>query len=143
MSDWTYTAFLDRLVDGDTLDVWIVLEPKGFFPQVLPGTSNKLFDFGFSIYGPASLSFAPMMHHERVRVWGINAPEIRGEEREEGQASMRELALFFAEHADEPMTVETIKEKGKYGRYIARVNVAGIDVSTWMVENGHAQWKDY
>lgn len=140
---WTYTAYLDRLIDGDTFDVWIELRPQRVYEEVLPGQTYKVFDFGFSIYGPTDMAANPIMHHERVRLWGVNAPEIRGEEREEGKKALAALALYWAEHENEPVTVETVKEKGKYGRYVAKTRIGDVDVSTWMVENGYAQWKEY
>lgn len=139
---WNYQAHLDRLVDGDTFDVWIELRPQRIHNETLPGSTFPLYDFGFSIYGTVDMSFAPIIRHERLRLWGVNAPEIRGVEREEGRKSLQALSLFMAEHSG-PFQVETVKESGKYGRYVAKAKVGGVDLSEWMVDNGHAVWKDY
>jgi len=137
---WTYKAHLDRLVDGDTMDVWVELRPQRISENDM---LNHLYDFGFSIYGPVDFASSPIMHHQRLRLWGIDAPELRGEEREEGQEALRALAMFFSENADSELTVETVKEKGKYGRYIAKAKLGDVDISTWMVDNAHAEWRDY
>ncbi len=82
---------------------------------------------------------------EKLRLAGINAPEMRGPEKEAGKVSrdaLREKIL------GKRVRVFTNKDKkGKYGRYIATITIAdtpsgmGIvheDVNKWMVENGYA-----
>ena len=53
---------------------------------------------------------------ETVRLYGIDTPEIRGEEREEGLKSRTRLLELLA---NENITIKTYKDKtGKYGRLL-------------------------
>ena len=77
---------------------------------------------------------------ERLRLLGINAPEVRGDEREAGKEASRFLCSFIEGRS---IVIRTFKDrKGKYGRYLAVVfySQAGTDfnVNAHLVENGHA-----
>jgi micrococcal nuclease len=83
---------------------------------------------------------------EKLRLYRINAPELRGAERPEGLKSRD----FLREQIDgEKVVIQTIKDKkGKYGRYLAeiwRVSVEGeaININDLMVEKGFAVYKEY
>lgn len=73
----------------------------------------------------------------KFRLYGINTPEIRGEEREKGlvvRDIMRAMIL------DKEVTINSYKDKQeKYGRYLANIIIDGIDVNQWLVLNGHAE----
>ncbi len=77
----------------------------------------------------------------KVRLYGINAPELRGKERPEGLRSrdyLRDLIL------NKNVIIETIKDKkGKYGRYIGIIHIDGKNVNELLVENKYAVKKDY
>ena len=55
----------------------------------------------------------------KIRLYGIDTPEIRGDERPDGLVSrdrLRELIL------DKEVIIKTIKDRtGKYGRYLAEI----------------------
>jgi micrococcal nuclease len=76
---------------------------------------------------------------EKVRLSGIDAPEVRGEERPEGLKSrdaLRELTLG--------KQLRLVNEgTGKYGRTIATLYLDTINISDWMVRNGYAEYKAY
>lgn len=78
---------------------------------------------------------------EKLRLYGINAPEVRGEERPEGLVArdyLRDMLL------DRDCLIVTLKDKsGKYGRYLAKVWLGDIYVNGHLVEQGYAEWKDY
>ena len=80
---------------------------------------------------------------EKLRLAGINAPEVRGIDKEKGKLSrdfLRELIL------DKDVTIKTNKDKkGKYGRYIAEIFLDDIEISIndHLVLSGHAVHKDY
>ena len=85
-----YKAFVDSVYDGDTFTVTI--------------------DMGFDI----------KLGGQKIRVAGINAPEMRGANKAEGKVSrdyVRELIL------NKEVYLRTSKDgrKGKYGRWIADV----------------------
>lgn len=71
------------------------------------------------------------------RLYGINTPEIRGEQREQGlivRDILRSMIL------DREVIINSYKDKQeKYGRYLANIVVDGVDVNHWLVQNGHAQ----
>ena len=90
---------------------------------------------------------------ENVRLARINAPEVRGEEKEAGLVSrdaLREKIL------DKEVLIRTYKDKtGKYGRYIVEIFLpytiitetegesGMINISDWLVENKYAEYHDY
>lgn len=83
---------------------------------------------------------------EKFRLAGINAPEIRGAEREQGLISrdrLRERIL------DQEVIIITQKDKkGKYGRYIAEVHhvddhLENTFINEWLVQEGLAVEKEY
>lgn len=91
---YLYKAFVKDIYDGDTITVDIDLGLKTF------------------------------IHNEKIRLFGINAPEVRGEEKSRGLLSrdyMRALIL------NKEILLETIKdEKGKYGRYLGIIWINNI-----------------
>jgi micrococcal nuclease len=107
---YEYAAKLNRVVDGDTVDLDV--------------------DLGFTVWVRI-----------RVRLARIDAPEKRGEEREEGKASTEALTAFL----ETSMGLVLVSRKsGKYGRWIGEISAllpgGVVNVSDWMVENG---WADY
>lgn len=79
------------------------------------------------------------LHYQemKLRLYGIDTPELRGSEREEGlkvRDIVRELIL------DKEVEIHSYKDKqGKYGRYLATIIVDGININQWLVDNGHAE----
>ena len=113
---YTYRAIVTSVYDGDTCTVDI--------------------DLGLHTW----------VRNEKIRLYGINAPEIRGIERPKGLKSrdfLREQIL------GKESTIETIKDKkGKYGRYIGTIwlkNEKGkeINISDLLVKKGFAVYKEY
>jgi micrococcal nuclease len=113
---YQYKAFVTKVYDGDTITVEI--------------------DLGFktSVIG------------EKIRLNRINAPEIRGESREEGLRSrdfLRELIL------GKEILLETIKDKkGKYGRYLGEIYFQQeknkwLNINDELVNEGLAEYKEY
>lgn len=77
----------------------------------------------------------------KARLYGIDAPELRGEERPHGLASRDWLRLQVL---DKEVVIETIKDKqGKYGRWLCKIWLDGRDIIAEMVEAGLAEWRDY
>ncbi len=106
-------------------------------------TVEKIYD-GDTITVSIQLGFG-VYKTERLRLKGINAPELRGDERPFGLVSrdrLRELIL------GQEIIVKTFKDKkGKYGRYIADIyynSDHGIFcVNDWLVENKLAIYREY
>ncbi len=113
---YNYKAFVTKVYDGDTITVDI--------------------DLGLNVFAKK----------EKIRLSRINAPELRGEEREEGLKSRDYLRnLIF----NKEILVQTIKDrKGKYGRYLGEIflldeNGDKINVNDLLVEEGFAVYKKY
>lgn len=76
---------------------------------------------------------------QKVRLHGIDAPEIRGEERPEGLISRDALRGLI--NGEDIRIVN--HGRGKYGRVIGELYIDTISVSDWMVRNGYAEYRDY
>jgi len=81
---------------------------------------------------------------EKFRLFGIDAWELRGEEREKGLAGRDDLRQWVL---DKDILVQTIKNdsKGKYGRYLAVLwrHDWNSSINEVLVHKGHAEFKDY
>ena len=87
------------------------------------------------------------IHGNRIRLWGIDAPEsaqlCRGEDSEQyrcGAKAANDLDVFLARR---PVSCNPIS-LDQYGRTVAKCTVAGIDLGQWLVQNGLAlDWPHY
>lgn len=88
------------------------------------------------------LGFGVWQHNEPLRLARIDAPELRGSEREEGLIS-RDW-LFQQMPIASEIVIETFSDKkGKYGRYICNVWKDGVCLNDAMVEAGLAKYHNY
>lgn len=101
-------------------------------------TIAKVID-GDTVEATVDLGFAVSVV-ERFRLYGINAPETKGESREDGRAATEFLRTLIAKHApDSVLTIQTRKDKReKYGRYLAVLMAGGVNLNAVMVNAGHA-----
>ena len=101
---YEYNCKIRRVVDGDTVDVDI--------------------DLGFGTWRV----------DERIRLYGVDTPECRTRDDEEKAAGL--LAKKFVEnmlHVDGTYKLTT-KEKGKFGRYLGTIKIAGdLTINTALV----------
>jgi len=77
-----------------------------------------------------------------IRLFGLNAPEMRGTEKETGIKSrdrLREQIL------DKEITLKTIKDKSeKFGRYLGIIiKKDGTNINEWLISEGLAIKKTY
>ena len=83
---------------------------------------------------------------EKIRLYRINTPELRKEEREEGLKS-RDFLRGLIDGRE--IIIQTVKDrKGKYGRYLAEILMTDengdlINVNDLLVDKGFAVYKDY
>ena len=123
---YLYRCELVRVIDGDT----VVLD----------------IDLGLHIW----------QRGVKIRLAGINAPEVRGDERAFGLASAEALKEKLSNLSKtERLLVKTQKNSrgedsvGKYGRYLGVLLIEFddaaklFDVNKWMVSEGYAKWSDY
>lgn len=81
------------------------------------------------------------LSNQTVRLYGINAPEVRGLEREEGIAARDALRAKIDGKEVEHHSIKD--KKGKYGRYLSELYLDGISINSWLVDQGHAEYKEY
>jgi len=104
---WEYRAFVRKVYDGDTITVD--------------------FDLGFDI----------LLKNQKIRLAGINAPEVRGEQRAEGLISRDALRSRIA---NKWIRIKTEKDKkGKYGRWIGTVILDDENINEWLINEGFAK----
>jgi len=104
---YEYKAYVTKVYDGDTITVDI--------------------DLGLGVW----------LRGQTIRLAAVDAPEIRGEEREAGLVSRDWLR---SEILDRFVTIKTYKDKkGKYGRWIADVYLDGAFINETLVLEGLAK----
>lgn len=80
------------------------------------------------------------MHKQKVRLLGINTPEVRGPEREKGLVSRNRLRDLID---GKDIIVSTYKDKGgKYGRLLATIFLDGVDINQQLIDEGLAEVYD-
>lgn len=106
-----YKAFVTSVYDGDTITVDI--------------------DLGMNI----------ILKSKKVRLYGINAPEMRGDEKALGKITRDWLRQAIDGKA---IIIQTIKDKtGKYGRLLGVIWLEEININELMINENLAQKKDY
>jgi len=104
--NYTYKARVTEVYDGDTVTVDI--------------------DLGFHM----------TMRRVKLRLAGLDAPEVRGPERQLGLAARDALRAKALGH---DVVIQTFKDATeKYGRYLAVVTLDGENVNEWLVALGYA-----
>jgi len=82
-------------------------------------------------------------HDQRIRLFGINAPEIRGPQKEKGlKARSYMMQLMSYVHLSD-IILQTHKDKtGKYGRWLGTLWIfkdgSWVNLNEAMVDGGHA-----
>lgn len=106
-------------------------EYRATITRVVDGdTVEALVDLGFAV-----------SVDQTFRLYGINAPETKGESRDDGRAATEYLRTLIAKHTgnSNTLTIQTRKDKQeKYGRYLAVLMANGINLNAAMVNAGHA-----
>lgn len=103
---YTYKAHVVSIYDGDTLTVDI--------------------DLGFCVN----------LKKIKVRLFGLNTPEIKGQSRDKGLISRDALRSRIL---DKDIVIRTIKDQQeKYGRWLGIVELDGEDINHWMIVNKYA-----
>lgn len=103
---YTYSALVTDVYDGDTITVDI--------------------DLGFGI----------KITNQKIRLVGINAPELKGKTKAEGLKSKNKLTELVL---NKQIKIETIKDKTeKYGRLLGKIWVEDTFVNNLLVTEGYA-----
>lgn len=94
-------------------------------------TINVTLDLGFNI-----------KKREKIRFYGINAPELKGIERADGLISKTFLKSLVDDAIlkDKNIYIKTIKDsQEKYGRYLGVLFIEDLNVNLKLVEEGLAR----
>ena len=111
---WLFRPVSRRAYDGDTL-------------------LDLVLDLGFGV-----------RIQVKSRLKGINAPEVRGPEKQKGL----ETKLFLG-HAlekaflSQQLLIESHRDQGKFGRWLITIWDGDVNLNKLMVEKGLAEYKDY
>lgn len=81
-----------------------------------------------------------MTFSDNFRLFNIDAPELRGEERSDGLLSKQFLIDTLV---DKKLTIRSHKYRGKYGRYIVDLYADDEWMNALLVKEGHAIRKEY
>lgn len=108
---YCYDAYISDVYDGDTVTCDI--------------------DLGFGI----------VIRKQKIRLYGIDAPEMRGKERPHGKVTrnrLRELIL------DKTVRLYTISDKkGKYGRWLGVICVGDRNINQLLIDENLAEQRLY
>ena len=106
---YEYKCTVVNVVDGDTVDVDI--------------------DLGFGVW----------MRKQRIRMYGIDAPESRTSNKNEKMYGLASKRFLIDMLDDKELVLKTHKDaKGKYGRILGEIYTFDTNVNDKMVEEYHA-----
>lgn len=78
---------------------------------------------------------------EKIRLFGLNAPEVKGETRTDGLISRDKLRDKIL---GKEVTIKTFKDSTeKYGRYIGEIYLESENINEWLITEGLAERKIY
>ena len=99
-------------------------------------TVTKVYD-GDTITVDFELGFGIILKSQKIRLLGINTPEVRGESKSEGLISRDALR---ARILGKVITIKTSKDKkGKFGRWLGEVFIEEENINQWLITEGHAK----
>ena len=81
--------------------------------------------------------FGVILKNQKIRLYGIDTPELRGEDKKEGleiRNILRDKIL------NKEILLKTIKDKkGKYGRWLGIIFFDNQNINDWLIENNYAE----
>lgn len=92
------------------------------------------------------LGLSTWVRKEKIRLYRINAPEVKGSSKAKGLKSRDALRKLVG---GKEVFIQTIKDrKEKYGRYLAELWISDgkrgyVNVNDWMVREGNATYQKY
>jgi len=105
---YTYRAIITSVYDGDTVTADI--------------------DLGMNIW----------LRGERLRLWGIDTPELRRGTRR--QAARKARDFLRTQILGQKVIIKTIRDrKGKYGRYLAVIYKGRVNINDLMISKSYAR----
>jgi len=114
---------------------------EGAHRYVYDATVESVYD-GDTVTLTVDLGFGISRHGHKVRLYGINAPEVRGAERHDGIAARNWLRSRLP--AGSSIVIKSHRDKtGKFGRWLGTLYKDGVDLNALMVEAGYAEFREY
>lgn len=106
-----YKAYVENVYDGDTITCTI--------------------DCGFGIH----------CKKQKIRLYGLNTPEVRGVEKKEG---IKVRDILRNKILGKQIILKTIKDKkGKYGRYLGIIFLDNVNLNEWLINKNYAKKCEY
>ena len=97
---------------------------------------KKVYD-GDTITADIDLGFGIVLQNQKIRLLGVNAPEVRGNSRKAGLKSRNYLRSKIL---NKWVTIKTHKDKkGKYGRWLAEILLNSQSINKTLIIEGHAE----
>ena len=92
---------------------------------------------GDTVRADLDLGFGVELKNQKLRLRGIDTPELTGSSRAEGIRARDALRAMIDK---EVVTVTTHKDRqGKYGRYLVEIWWRDANVNHWLIQNGYAK----
>ena len=99
-------------------------------------TVTKVYD-GDTITVDFDLGFGILIRKQKIRLLGINTPEVRGPEKPQGIISRNALRQRIL---GKEVIIKTSKDKkGKYGRWLGEVFMEEENINQWLITEGYAK----
>jgi len=102
---YEYKAYVTKVYDGDTITVDI--------------------DLGFEVW----------LRGQKLRLSGIDTPEVRGSSRAEG---IRSRDALRSKILQKNITIMS-HGRGKYGRWLAEIFLDDVNLNQWLLSEGFAK----
>lgn len=91
---------------------------------------------GDTITVDIDLGFDTTLKNQKIRLYGINCPEMKGLNKALGVISRDALRTRIL---GKDIVIETIQDKKeKFGRWLGKIEIAGENINNWMVVNNYA-----
>ena len=84
------------------------------------------------------LGFGIIIKKQKIRLYGINTPELRGDDKEKEKGIIARDKVRELINGKE-IILQSIKDKkGKYGRWLGIIYINNININDWLIENNYA-----
>lgn len=105
--------------------------------KIIVESESDIYD-GDTLRVNIDLGFGCWLKNQSVRLYGIDTPEIRGDERTEGLIA-RDWLRHKIKEVDGQLSMRTYKDsQGKYGRWLAELFIDDVNINQELLRLGLA-----